>query len=501
MTMNYDVIIIGGGPVGMMLAGELALADVKVCVLEKLEDTTPYSRALSIHPRTLEILDLRGLKAELLKIGKPLPTGHFAGLETRLDFTVIDSSSNYSLFIAQSETEKVLERRARELGAEIRRGMEVTSISPNSEYVEVMAAGAEGAMTLTAAYVVGADGAGSIVRKQANIPFNGTDATLTAVQGDVVFKRPPATSVVSSFDENGMIMIVPVTEELHRVVFIDPDRTSVPKDTPVTLKELRSGMLRMLGDDYGISDPYWMTRFGNATRQADRYREGRLFLAGDAAHIHFPAGGQGMNVGLQEAMNLGWKLAAQVKGWAPEGLLDTYHEERFPVNSALLSNTRVQTLLFGTDFSSTTIHLRRMISDLLESPEANYRLASQVAAVDVSYNVPDAVSAHPLNGRRLAEIKLRKENGDVFSSYELFREGKYVLLNLVHDQLVEGIIRRLPVQHFTWVSATLAEPALDWNNVHTVMIRPDGYIAWAISDQERPLERCIEEGIKRISRG
>ncbi|MGG4144152.1 monooxygenase [Paenibacillus algorifonticola] len=499
--MNYDVIVIGGGPVGMMLAEELALADVKVCVLEKLEDTSPYSRALSIHPRTLEMLDLRGLKSELLKIGKPLPTGHFAGLETRLDFTVIDSSSNYSLFIAQSETEKVLEQRAKELGADIRRGMEVLSVTQSSDSVEVIASGASGQITLTAAYAVGADGAGSMVRKQANIAFNGTDATLTAVQGDVILKNPPQTSVVSSFNEKGMIMIVPVTKEMHRVVFIDPERNAIPKDEPVTLEELRSGMIRMLGDDYGISDPYWMTRFGNATRQAERYREGRLFLAGDAAHIHFPAGGQGMNVGLQEAMNLGWKLAAEVKGWAPEVLLDSYHAERFPVNTALLRNTRVQTLLFGTDFSPTTIHLRKMISDLLQSPDANYRLACQIAAVDVHYNEQENVSSHLLNGSRLAEIKLLSQNGDVFSSYELFRDGKYILLNLASDKVTEDIVSHLQHQHFKFVSATLAEQAKGWENVHTVLIRPDGYIAWAISATEADLINRMEQGIKQISRG
>ncbi|MFB5269221.1 monooxygenase [Paenibacillus enshidis] len=499
--MNYDVIVVGGGPVGMMVAGELALANVNVCVLERLEAATPYSRALTVHPRTLELLDLRGLKEELLKIGKPLPTGHFAGLEARMNFEVIDSSSNYSLFIAQTETEKILEKRAVQLGVEIRRGIEVLSVSQGANAVKVVASGANGPFTLSTAYVVGADGAGSIVRKQANIPFNGTDETLTAIQGDVVLNNPPESMVTSRFDERGMIMIVPVRDKLHRVVLIDPERTSVPKNEPVTFEELRTGMIRMLGDDYGISDPYWLTRFGNATRQAERYREGRVFLAGDAAHIHFPAGGQGMNVGLQEAMNLGWKLAAEINGWAPAGLLDTYHEERLPVNTALLNNTRVQTLLFGTDFSPTMIHLRNIISDLLQSPEANYRLASQIAAVDIRYNTQGNISEHGLNGFRLAEIKLRSQNGESFSSYELFREGKYVLLHLASDERVEALIDELPHQHIKTVSATLVAPAQGWDDVHTALIRPDGYIEWAITGTEPDCLDRMQQGIALTSKG
>lgn len=498
--MNYDVIVVGGGPVGMMLAGELALAGVRVCVLERLEHTTPYSRALSIHPRTLEILDLRGLKQELLNIGKPIPTGHYAGLETRLDFSVVDSSSNYSLFIAQSETEKILEHRAERLGVDIRRGCEVGSVRQDADSVEVVSSDGSGGFTLTAAYVVGADGAGSTVRKQANIAFHGTNEFLTAMQGDVVLQNPPETSVVSRFNEQGMIMIVPVSAELHRVVLIDPERTAAPKDEPVTLEELRAGMIRVLGTDYGISNPYWLTRFGNATRQAERYRSGRIFLAGDAAHIHFPAGGQGMNVGLQEAMNLGWKLAAELKGWAPPTLLDSYHEERHPVNTALLRNTEVQTRLLATDFSPAMIHLRSMISDLLTSPEANYRLAAQIAAIDVRYSSQESISAHALNGCRLAEILLRSNGGELYSSYELFREGKYILLHLASDERFLQAMNPLSIQHIRLVHSSLAGAYPGWEDVHTVLIRPDGYITWAVSvNESNDLDR-IKQGIEQSYR-
>lgn len=494
--MDYEVVVVGGGPVGMLLAAELALAKVKVCLLERLKETTPYSRALTLHPRSLELFDLRGLKAKLLSIGKPLSEGHFAALDTRLDFSVLDSSSNYTLYISQHDTEKVLEARAQSLGVEIRREMEVVSVRQHTEGVEVTAVGQNGEAVLTAAYVVGADGAGSLVRKQAGIPFEGTDTTLTAMLGDVVLANPPATNALSRFTEHGLVMIVPVTDRLHRVVMIDPERREVPKEEPVTLEELRSGLERILGSDLGISEPFWLSRYGNGTRQAKRYREGRIFLAGDAAHIHFPAGGQGLNVGLQEAMNLGWKLAAELKGRAPDWLLDSYHAERFPVNTALLRNTQAQTLLMGLEFSPRMMGLRSILSDLLRIPEANKELASRIAAFDVRY-APDEEAPHALNGRRFAELKLRLDNGSVLNAYELFHPGCFVLLHLASDDRLNDAVPWREYGHIRAVRASLAGRDAEWDDVHTALIRPDGHVAWAISRSEKQPLEAVKRGIVR----
>ncbi|WP_127483905.1 monooxygenase [Paenibacillus ehimensis] len=495
--MDYEVIVVGGGPVGMMLAAELALAKVKVCLLERLKETTPYSRALTLHPRSLELFDLRGLKTKLLRIGKPLPTGHFAALDTRLDFSVLDSSSNYTLYISQHDTEKVLEAWAQSVGVEIRRETEVVSVRQDAQGVEVTAFGKNGEAVLTAAYVVGADGAGSLVRKQAGIPFEGTDTTLTAMLGDVVLANPPETNTLSRFTEHGLVMIVPVTDRLHRVVMIDPVRKEVPKEEPVTLEELRSGLQRILGSDLGICEPFWLSRYGNATRQAKRYREGRIFLAGDAAHIHFPAGGQGLNVGLQEAMNLGWKLAAELKGRAPDWLLDSYHSERFPVNTALLRNTQAQTMLMGMEFSPRMMGLRSMLSDLLRIPEANKELAAQLAAFDVRYAPDEEALPHALNGRRFTELKLRLDNGTVLNAYELFHSGCFVLLHLASDDRLNDNVQWAGDGHIRVVRASIAGQEAEWDDVHTALIRPDGHIAWAVPRSEpQPLE-AIKQGVVR----
>ncbi|WP_145133159.1 monooxygenase [Paenibacillus sp. Y412MC10] len=491
--MKYEVILIGGGPVGMMLAGELALAGVKVCVIERLKETTPYSRALTVHPRTLEILDLRGVKSKLISKGRLLSRGHFAGLETPLDFSVLDSSSNHTLFLPQSETEKVLEEWALSLGAEVWRGFEALSVHQDEDGVDVKIAGPHGETTLRSAYVVGTDGARSLVRKHANISFEGTDATFTAILGDAVLSDLAPMSVISRITEKGLVSIMPINDHIYRVLIIDMERRNISKDEKVTLEEFRSSLIRTTGSDLGLNDVKWMSRFGNATRQAGRYRNGRLFLAGDSAHIHFPAGGQGMNVGLQEAMNLGWKLAGAIKGWAPDWLLDSYHTERFPWNTALLRNTEVQTLLL--DVTPPITELRSMLANLIQIPEANYQIAAQISAIDVYY-APDAEApSHPLNGKRFKDLRLKLKDGQLINSYPLLHKGTFLLLHFHSNEQNSGqweTYSNLQVLH-----ASLAEADADWNDVHTALIRPDGHIAWAISLSEANPMQKINEGITR----
>ncbi|MBW7458040.1 FAD-dependent monooxygenase, partial [Paenibacillus sepulcri] len=253
---------------------------------------------------------------------------------------------------------------------------------------------------------------------------------------------------------------------------------------------------RILGSDLGITDPFWMSRFGSSALQAEVYRKGRIFLAGDAAHIHFPAGGQGMNVGLQEAMNLGWKLAGELKGWAPNWLLDSYHGERFPVNTALLRNTEVQALMLF-EFSPRIIELRDMLSKLLQVPEANYLFSSQISAFDVRYEPDGGMPLHPLNGRRFTELKLQLDDGAIRNAYELLRSGSFLFLQLTSDDRMDDVVGLWNYKHVQVVRAALVGMASDWDDVHTALIRPDGYIAWAVSRSEPDPAAEIRKGMIR----
>ncbi|GGV66354.1 hypothetical protein GCM10010277_73990 [Streptomyces longisporoflavus] len=479
--MNTDVIVAGAGPTGLMLACELALAGVRTRVLERRTRPQRDSRALSLHPRSVELLDQRGLLDRFLPLGRTVPGWHFAGLRTQLDFSGLDSRHGYTLFLAQAHTEALLEERAHELGVEIRRGYETLAVSQDAGGVEVQVRGPGGATeTMRALYAVGCDGGRSVVRQSSGIGFPGTDETLTGVLGDfaIVDARPGALEAARA---RGVI-IAPLEGGITRFVYMDPERIRVPSRTPVTLEEFRASLTRICGSDCGIGEPRWLSRFGNATRLAESYRAGRVLLAGDAAHIHFPAAGQGLNTGLQDAMNLGWKLAARVNGWAPPGLLDSYDRERRPVGQLVTDNTEVQTLLaeltLVAQYQRPAAALRTLLDQLLGMTEVNRRLADQVSALGTVYP-PAAPGADPLVGRRMPDVGLTTAGWKATRVYELLHQGRFVLLTLAGDPAPRTALEEGLGAHVQHVTVDTYDERADLDGVREVLVRPDGHVAWA----------------------
>lgn len=488
--MNTQAVIIGGGPVGLMLASELALAGVKTTVIERLKKTVPYSKALAMHPRTLELFAMRGILERFLDKGTKVSVGHFSMLDTRLDFSVLDSKQNYSLMLPQADTERLLEEYASGLGADIIRGAEALAVTQTDDGVQTVFRDENGIRTLHSLYAVGADGAGSIVRKQAGIAFPGTDSDLIGTLGDAVLKNPPESAFFSMCRQQGSAVIVPLPDDLYRIIIISPHRPQKRKDEPVTENELKEELIRICGTDFGLSDPVWMSRFGNAERQAEQYRSGRVFVAGDAAHIHFPAGGQGLNTGLQDAFNLGWKLAAQIKGKAAPHLLDSYHQERHGAGKEVLSNIRVQMKLI--DFTEQGLALRDTMSALLDFQEPNRLLAGKISALDLHYKPDPFMPPHILNGKRLPDLELTLHDGRTARLYDFLRKGTFVLLSLR-----ETAPQAIDCEKVQAVRASLAETRADWQDVHTVLIRPDGHAAWAAGGSGPNAEETVQAGLER----
>lgn len=387
-----DVVIVGAGPTGLWLAGELRLGGASVSVLETRRSPDPNSKALTIHPRTVEIFDCRGVVDPFLKESLSIPNGHFGALPDRMDFSVLDTSHPYTLALPQRRTEELLEERALAAGAAILRDRTVVGLTGDG--VELA-----DRTVVKARYVVGCDGVNSIVRRAAGIDFSGTDATTWGYLADVVLDEPPTSGVAQIAGPTGGVMVVPLPGGIHRLVGSDPfdDRPEKP-----TLETLRATVRHIAGTDFGMRDPVWLSRFGNATRQATSYRKGNVLVAGDAAHMHFPTGGVGMNVGIQDAHNLGWKLAAVVTGRAAGDLLDTYHVERHPVGAELLEHTRAQTALM-TAYSPEGQALRAVLSGLIATaPDLSKQLAERLSGLNVAYAAGPRVPDHTLaDGSRL----------------------------------------------------------------------------------------------------
>jgi len=459
-----DVIIAGGGPTGMMLAGELRLHGVGVVLLERETEPTKVVRALGMHARSLEILDQRGLADRFLPLGTTHPlSGFFAGIE-RPAPERLDTKYPYVFSMPQPVTERLLTEHAVEAGADIRRGRTVTALSQDDEGVTVELADGT---SLRARYLVGCDGGRSTVRKLAGINFPGEPTRVETLLGEM--------EIGISWEEAMPLMLeVRKTQKrfgigplggtaTYRVVVpaegVSEDRAVMP-----TLDDFKEQLRRVAGTDFGVHSPRWMSRFGDATRQAERYRSGRVFLAGDAAHIHPPTGGQGLNLGLQDAFNLGWKLAAAVRGWAPDGLLDTYEAERHPVAEEVLNNTRAQIELMKVEPGPQSV--RRLLTELVRFEEVNRYLIEKIIAVTIRY---DFGSDDDLVGRRIGDLALKRGG-----LYEQMHAGRGVLVDQTGSLSVEGWADR--VDHVVDVSEELDAPA--------VLLRSDGHVAWVGEDQQ-----------------
>ncbi|MEV7598990.1 FAD-dependent monooxygenase [Kitasatospora sp. NPDC089797] len=465
-TPTHQVVIAGAGPVGLWLAAELRLHAIDVTVLEERTEPDPHSRATSLHPRTLEMLDSRGLAAPFLAEGVHVPGGHFAALPARLDYSRLDTPHRYTLGLPQARTEELLADHARAAGADLRRGHRVTGLTQDDEAVTVHAEGPDGPYRLRTAHLVGCDGSRSTVRRAAGIDFPGTPATFWAWMGDVVLDAPPRTPALTN--EHGSLMVFPLPGGIHRVVGNDTATSRTRPDGPPSFDQLRAKVRRIAGTDYGMRDPGWLSTFGNAARQAARYRLGRVLLAGDAAHSHFPAGGPGLNVGLQDAFNLGWKLARVLHGTAPDTLLDSYHAERHPVGADLLRSTRAQSGLM-VDHSPEVLALRDLLAELIDGVDQFCdNLAERAAGLAVRYPAADP-DAHPLTGTRAPD--LHPAGTTLFT---LLRPGHPVLLDLTGSTRLD----HLAGPGLTLHSAPLTRPHPAWDTATAALVRPDGHLAW-----------------------
>jgi 2-polyprenyl-6-methoxyphenol hydroxylase-like FAD-dependent oxidoreductase len=475
-----QVIVVGAGPVGLWCGSELALRGIDVVIVERLVQPVPYSKALTIHPRTLEMLAQRGIVDRFLERGVPLPTGHFGVLDSRLDFTSLDTDYPFTLMHPQSETERLLAAWAVEQGVTIRRGLTLISADDRGDRVVTTLEGPDGGIEqLDADYLIGADGTRSRVREIAGIAFEGTGSTSWGFLGDVVLDDPPAQRAFSTANENGLMMIVPLPGGGHRVVGQDP---LMQHGGDFSLEEFRTAVQNIAGTDFGMRDPSWLSRYGNAARLASRYRVGRMLLAGDAAHMHFPAGGVGMNVGLQDAANLSWRLADVLDGLAGDSLLDAYTAERRPVGVELLRASQAQTVLTGAT-SPDGLALRRFLSDAIaQVPEFSRYLSERLSGLAVRYG--DSLDA----GWRAPDI--RTATGTLYGD---LASGQPVLVHLRDlPQSTASLAREL--------SIVTAAPALDdlhsrWQGIAAALVRPDGYIAWSITESDWP---AVETELKRF---
>jgi len=475
---EHAVAIVGGGPTGLMLAGELALAGADVAIIERrASQDIAGSRAGGLHSRTLEVLDQRGIVDRFLAEGQKAHTTGFAGVH--LDLSDLPTRHPYLLGLRQKHIERLLADWVQELGVPIHRGAEVSGFVDNDAGVDIQLSDGR---SLRAAYLIGCDGGRSLVRKAAGIAFPGTEPTTSSIiaEGELA-TEPPEWGIRR--DVLGMHALGRVEYEIrdgqityadHGLVGVMVTERNFGASTEPTLRDLSDALIAVYGTDYGFHDPTWITRFTDAARQAAAYRKGRVLLAGDAAHIHPPDGGQGLQTGVQDAVNLGWKLAQVVRGTSPESLLDTYHAERHPVAARVLRHALASVSLRRDD--DHTRALRETMDELLGPDEPRKTFAAMAAGLDIHYDLPPG---HPLLGRRMPDLDLGTADGPL-RVFTLLHGARPVLL----DFGLPGTLDIAPwADRVQLVHATVAGewelPALGAVTApEAVLVRPDGYVAW-----------------------
>jgi 2-polyprenyl-6-methoxyphenol hydroxylase-like FAD-dependent oxidoreductase len=476
---EHAVVIVGGGPTGLMLTGELALAGIDVAIVERRTSQLLLgARAGGLHARTIEILDQRGIADRFLSQGQRAQSTSFGWIP--LDISDLPTRHPYVLALWQERFEKILAGWVDELDVPIHRGCEVTGFAQDDSGVDVSLSTGN---SLRASYLVGCDGGRSLIRKTAGIEFPGWDPTISHLIAEVKMREEPEWGLrrdvrgihsLSRMDDGTSVRLM-VTEQ-------QVGRTSEP-----TLPDLREALVAYYGTDFGIHSPAWISRFSDMARQAATYRAGRVLLAGDAAHVHYPVGGQGLNLGVQDAVNLGWKLAQVVRGMSPDNLLDTYHAERHPVAARVLRNTLAQVALLRVD--DRTDALRETMSELFGMDEPRRRFAAMMAGLDVHYDLGEG---HPLLGRRMPDLDLVTATGPV-RVYALLHGARPVLLNLGEPGSLDTgpwaeLVRTFDARYdgdwdlpaFGAVSAPAA-----------VLIRPDGYVAWMGDGSDAGLREAL----------
>ena len=475
-----DVVVVGAGPTGLMLAGELALAGVDVEIVERRSSSELVGmRARGFHSRTIEILDQRGIADRFLDAGQTFAATSFAN--AAVDLSDLPTRHPYSLALVQSEVERILTDWVGELGVPVRRGREVAGFAQDAGGVDVHLADGD---PMRAAYLVAADGGRSTIRKAAGIDFPGWEATRTTLIAEVEVTEETPTGV--RVDETGIHGINPLPGGETMQVLVTEQRLGPATDP--TLADLSGALVAVFGSDFGVHSPRTISRFSDATRQASAYRAGRVLVAGDAAHVHSPTGGQGIGLGVEDAVNLGWKLAQVVRGVAPDSLLDTYQDERHPPTARVLKYTMAMAV---TQLADARVGaLADMLADLVVIDAARVKLAALHLGLDVRHDAEDG--SHPLLGRRMPDLDVTTGDGPA-RVFTLLHDARPLLLDL-------GQAARL--SSGSWADRVrLVEASYDgaWelpvvgvvDAPAAVLVRPDGHVAWVGQGRDAGLEGAL----------